>query len=304
MEVEETFKWSEIARLEQRRGSLSRALAASKRAEAAARRSGDEENVSATLTMSGQILMCQGRLPEARRRYRDALECFGAFLTIIQALIKIDPDNAASSRDLAISWERSAWRWPRGAAKPRRSSTIRERKRCLCAWCKSTRTILDYATICPSLSKKSAMYGWPRGAWKKRARRVHRRQWHRQGIGGGRSGERPLDALLGPVEYEGGRSGGTVRFRRRYPKPPCRRPSACPDARRPRTPGALAWRDVGRSPVENSRTRRWRRLVARNDRSPAPVGPREGPITRATTRFLRARRSGDEKPTIDGRFGV
>ncbi|NJN05549.1 MAG: tetratricopeptide repeat protein [Rhodobacteraceae bacterium] len=99
LQVAKTFKWFEIARQEQRRGSLSRALAASKRAEAAARRSGDEENVSATLIMTGEILMRQGRLPEARRSYREAL-------AIHERLARKHPGTSASSHAVSVLREK------------------------------------------------------------------------------------------------------------------------------------------------------------------------------------------------------
>ncbi len=80
-------------------GPLEEAAKAYRNAEVAARRQGNERDLSVSYTKVGEVLVAQGNLPEALKSFREGL-------AIGERLAKSDPGNAGWQRDLSVSYDR------------------------------------------------------------------------------------------------------------------------------------------------------------------------------------------------------
>jgi tetratricopeptide (TPR) repeat protein len=87
--------WIDLGDLWIMRGSLAEAEKSFRHAINAARRSGDERDLSVSYNKIGDVLVAQGNLPEALKSYRDGL-------AIRDRLAQADPGNAGWQRDLSV----------------------------------------------------------------------------------------------------------------------------------------------------------------------------------------------------------
>jgi tetratricopeptide (TPR) repeat protein len=82
-------------------GSLDEAATAFRGASNAARRTGDERDLSVSYNKIGDVLVAQGNLPEALKSFRASHDIF-------DRLAKADPGNAGWQRDLSVSYAKLA----------------------------------------------------------------------------------------------------------------------------------------------------------------------------------------------------
>ncbi len=93
------WEWIDLGDICVTTGSLAEADAAFRGAMEAARRTGDERDLSVSYNRVGDVLVAQGNLPEALKTFRDGL-------AISDRLAQSDPDNAGWQRDLSVSYDR------------------------------------------------------------------------------------------------------------------------------------------------------------------------------------------------------
>ena len=95
------WHWIDLGDLCVTTGSSAEAGTAFRSAMEAARRSGDERDLSVSYDRVGDVLVAQGNLPEALKTFRDGL-------AIRDRLAKSDPGNAGWQRDLIVSYVKIA----------------------------------------------------------------------------------------------------------------------------------------------------------------------------------------------------
>jgi hypothetical protein len=93
---DDVWAWIELGDLWMTTGPSSHAADAYRKAEAAARRSGDERDLSVSFEKVGNVQVAQGDLAGALKSYRDGL-------AIIDRLATSDSGNAGWQRDLSVS---------------------------------------------------------------------------------------------------------------------------------------------------------------------------------------------------------
>jgi len=93
----EVWAWIELGDLWMTTGPASHAADAYRKAEAAARRNGDERDLSVSFNKVGDVQVAQGDLAGALKSYRDGL-------AIAERLTASDPGNAGWQRDLSVSF--------------------------------------------------------------------------------------------------------------------------------------------------------------------------------------------------------
>ena len=96
---DDVWAWIDLGDLWRRTGSLENAAGAYRNAEAAARRNGDERDLSVSHERIGDVLVAQGERAAA-------LEAYRAGLAIRENLARRDPANLDWQRDLSVSHER------------------------------------------------------------------------------------------------------------------------------------------------------------------------------------------------------
>jgi tetratricopeptide (TPR) repeat protein len=97
LDPDRVWRWIELGDLYVTTGSVQDALSAYRSAGDAARRTGDERDLSVSFNKIGDVQVAQGDLAGALKSYRDSL-------AIRERLAKSDPANAEWQRDLSVSF--------------------------------------------------------------------------------------------------------------------------------------------------------------------------------------------------------